>query len=192
MARQTTTFHPNAIEALYFQYGKPKEVDYIKCVGTISGNTKNKTLRKKCGRAEMEMTVPTGMTFDISAKFNLETVRSIFGLTKEGLKAGIYAYGDKSIPKKMTVVARISDTFEGKEKIVAIPIARNNSGFSFSVDNENEDVANMNVTLDAEADDNRQYYYEALITESGGADSISEADAKAWEAEFTKTLVDQG
>lgn len=189
MARQVTEFSPNQVTGLWFQFkNTDNDVDYIKCVGTISGNSKTKTLRKKCGRSEQEMTVPTGMTVDLSAKFPIETVQSIYGFTKEGLKKGISGFGTKSTGSKMVIVARVLDTFEGIEKMMAFPVVYTNSGFSFAIDNENEEVANMSVTFDAGEDENQMYYYEAVIGDGTG-DTIIETDAKKWETGFTTTLV---
>lgn len=181
VVRQVKEFDPSNIGMITFQFDSG-DIDLIDCIGMMSAETTVRTKTKTCsGATKAEVTYPQYVTVSITAYVGLETYRDLTGMTTEGLKTGVYAYGIESKTPKLTVTARILDDMENVKKMVAFPNASFTKGLSFTVDNDSDEVAKLDLEFKAMMDANGNFYYEADMDEV--------ADATAWEEGFTPELV---
>ncbi|MBO0586457.1 phage tail protein [Sporosarcina sp. E16_8] len=157
------------------------------CVGSIEGETEVKELVKICEGVEAKkVVIPLKMNLSVSAHIPVDVARDIFGLSNEGLKAGVFAYGPESLGKRFIFTADVVDEFEDVVKLIAFPNSSNASGFQIKVENGQDEVALLEMEFTALVDPNNKFYYEAMVTE------IEEADvaiATSWHTAFTTELV---
>ena len=184
--RETTTFDVSNITNVTLQYASG-DIDAIPCFGSINGTTDMRTITRTCKGVESSISKPQKLKITTTMFMPIETYRDVFGLTSEGLKTGIYAYGAESQGKALTLVARFKDDFQDKEKIIAIPKATTTSGLSFTADADGNDVVKVTLELEAGLDELDNLYYEAVI--GIGPGELAEAEAKKWETGFKTTLV---
>ena len=186
--RETTTFNISDISKVSLQYGSG-DIDVIPCFGYINGTTEMRTITMVCKGVETSITKPQKLKITTTMFTPVETYRDVFGLSTEGLKTGIYAYGAESKGKQLALVARFKDDFQDKEKIIAIPKAMTTSGLSFQADADGNDVVKVTIELEAGLDELDKLYYEAIIGD--GTNELSEVEAKKWETGFKTDLVKQ-
>lgn len=158
------------------------------CVGSIEGEPEIRTRELKCGAKVLKTLTKTDyFTFTVQvANAPLSVVRSVFGLNTEGLKAGVWSYGERSKSKDFIFTADIIDEFEDVTKMIAFPNATNISGFRIqTIDNGADEVANLEFEFRAMADENGQFYYEAIV------DDVTDEEVKEqWHTAFTTELVE--
>lgn len=155
------------------------------CTGGISGETDVKTVTKMCeGVPVKEQQVPQFMTLTFRGHINVDVYRSIFGLANTGLKAGVYSYGSSSLGSSGTLTFKLVDMDGVKEKLIAFPNVKLNSGFVFSYENGAEEVAEVELEFKAMVDAQGNIYYEGFV------DDIADATIKSgWAAAFNYDLV---
>lgn len=154
-------------------------------VGTISFEPETSTLQKREGRViTKEKIVTTKLNVSVSAHIPVEVARDFFGLSNEGLKPGIYSYGEGSLGKDFVWTADVVDDFEEVTKLIAFPKASNSAGLTLSIDSTQEELALLELSFSAVADTAGQFYYEALVPELEDP-SIAET----WHTDFDRTLI---
>jgi len=155
------------------------------CTGKLEIETEVKTITKRCeGDETMSVTIPTKMTGIFTGHMPVENLRKVFGISTKGLKEGIYSYGTSSRQGKGVFTADVLDIYETTKKLMAFPNMQFSDGFKWSLENGQEEIAEIEAPFQALKDDNSQFYYEAMEKD------ITDADAKAkWHTEFTPELV---
>lgn len=155
------------------------------CLGSIEGETESITVVKNCeGREAKSKTKPVKMNLTVNAHIPVAVARDYFGLKTDGLKPGIWAYGDLSSGKRFVFTADVIDEFEDIVKLIAFANCSNNAGFKIAVENGAEEVAQLELTFTALADSLGKFYYEALV-----AELEDETVATTWHKDFTPELV---
>lgn len=155
------------------------------CVGTLSGETEIRELIKRCeGVIAKKKTKPVQMNMTVSAHIPVQVARDFFGLSTEKLKPGIWAYGTLSKGHDFVYTADVVDEFEDLVKLIAFPNSSNAGGFRISVANGEDELAELELTFTALADDLGYFYYEALV------DELEDPSvAEEWHTQFTTDLV---
>ncbi|PTY77352.1 phage tail protein [Heyndrickxia sporothermodurans] len=155
------------------------------CVGQLEGETEMITIVKKCEGVETKSkSKPQKMTLSLNAHVKVAPLRSIFGLSNEGLKPGVYSYGSNSKSKDFVLTADVIDEFEDLTKLIAFPNCTSSTGLTLSIENGADEVAELELEFTAMVDDNKNCYYEALLDEL--ADTTV---AETWRTNFTPDLV---
>lgn len=154
-------------------------------VGTISFEPETSTLSKREGRViTKEKVITTKLNVTVSAHIPITVARDFFGLNNEGLKPGVYSYGEGSLGKDFVWTADVVDDFEDITKLIAFPKASNSAGLTLSIDSTQEELALLEVSFSAVADSGGQFYYEALVPELEDTTIVDK-----WHTEFNRELV---
>ncbi|AFN39949.1 phage tail protein [Listeria monocytogenes] len=158
------------------------------CLGSIEGETELLELVKKCEGVETKKkTTPQKMSLTLNGHVKVPVLRDIFGLSNEGLKAGVYSYGADSLSKPFVLTADVLDEFEAQTKLIAFSNCVAATGLKITVENGADEVAEVELEFTAMIDDNRKCYYEAIISELDEADK--DAFVKQWHTNFTPDMV---
>lgn len=154
------------------------------CVGTLGETLNAKTVTKKCEGVVVKSRTRGDGTGELAFTLHIaEAVfRNIFGMVNEGLKAGVYAYGQGSVHKEFCYTAKVLDE-DGNVKYKAYPKCCVTSGISRNIENGAEEVAEIEVTAAIMPDENGNGMYEAF------ADDLDETTASKWIKEFSTSLV---
>lgn len=155
------------------------------CIGKLEGETELKEIIKKCAGVEVKKTTkPQKMTISVSGHIPVAVVRDLFGLSNDGLKAGVYSYGADSKGLPFVFTADVVDEFEDVVKHIAFTNCASSVGLKISLENGADEVAEMELEFTAMADVNRKFYYEAF------ADEITDQTLLTkWHSEFKPSLV---
>lgn len=187
-AQQITEFDSWSIlnsSIQFFKAGTQEEGTKFGSVGTISFEPETSTLSKRTGRViSKEKVITTKLNVSVSAHIPVQVARDFFGLSNEGLKPGVYSYGEGSLGKDFVWTADVVDDFEDVTKLIAFPKASNSAGLTLSIDASQEELALLELTFSAVADSAGQFYYEALVPELEDP-TIEEQ----WHTKFDRTLV---
>lgn len=127
------------------------------------------------------------MSLTLNGHVKVPVLRDIFGLSNEGLKAGVYSYGADSLSKPFVLTADVLDEFEAQTKLIAFSNCVAATGLKITVENGADEVAEVELEFTAMIDDNRKCYYEAIISELDEADK--DAFVKQWHTNFTPDMV---
>lgn len=154
------------------------------CVGSLGETLNAKTVTKKCeGVVKKSRTRGDGTgELAFTLHMNEAAFRNAFGMTSEGLKAGVYAYGQGSVHKEFCYTAKVLDE-DGNVKYKAYPKCCITSGISRKIENGAEEVAEIEVTAAIMPDENGNGMYEAF------ADDLDETTAGSWLENFSASLV---
>jgi hypothetical protein len=115
----------------------------------------------------------------------LQVLRDFFGFSNTDLKPGIYSYGTDSKAKRFTLTADAIDEFEDVTKLMAFPDCVSATGFTFNIENGADEVALMEISLEAYPDEFKKILYDAMISE---LEDPTIADT--WHTQFDRTLVE--
>lgn len=154
------------------------------CIGTLEGTSDIETVEKKCEGAVVK-TIKKVKKVDVTLTGHPYTaiLRGVAGLSNEGLKEGVYGYGDKIKAKKIVLTAKVED-MEGNIKYIAFPNMDDVSGLTIKVDNDVTEIEMKNFSFSALKDSNNMFYYEALESE------LKDNNIKQkWLTNFTPELV---
>lgn len=155
------------------------------CTGELSVETEIKTIVKTCeGDEVLSVDIPTKMTGTFTGHIPVDVFRKAFGIDTKGLKKGVYAYGTDSRPGNGVMTWDVFDIFEEIKKMLAFPNASVSGGLTWSLQNGNEEIVEIEMALTFLKDENSKFYYEAFESE------VEDADVKAkWHTAFTPELV---
>lgn len=154
------------------------------CVGKIEFNPEYKTIVKNCeGVEEKNVKKLIKLTGKISVHMPLAIARTIFSLSNEGLKDGVYALSESSTTPNMCLTSKAVDLFTDEEKLICLPKLYFTTGFAKTIDNSSEEIAEIELEFNAYKDSLKNFYYEALASEAD-----DEVTTK-WLEEFDPTNV---
>lgn len=186
--RQGTTFDPSVVGLITLQYKGSEHtgtIDVLDCVGMIQAEPTMRTKTKTCnGATKDERVYVQYQTVTVTAYVSIEAMRTLTGMHSDGLAEGVFAYGISSKAPALTITARLLDDMEELEKIVAFPHASISTGLQFTVDNDSDEVAKVDLVFKAMMDEKGNFYYEKQVD--------SPTDAEEWEAGFTTAMVEAG
>lgn len=175
------------VTAQFIEGGTPAPGTSLGCTGSIEGETESITIEKRCaGMVQKSITKPQKMTLTYSGHLPVAVLRDVFGLTNEGLKPGVYAYGQNSKPKNFILTADVVDEFEDVTKLIAFPGVTSNTGLKIqAIENGAEEVAQIELEFSVLPDADGNLYYEALEPELEDP-----TVAEQWHTSFSRTLVE--
>lgn len=188
MANTVTEFDSVTItnaSVQFFDGGTQQEGTKFGCLGDLEAETESTEIAKKCEGIEVKkITKPQKSEVKVTAHIPVQVARDYFGLTKEGLKPGVWAYGSMSKGKRFVFTADVIDEFEDITKMIAFANCANATGLKMKIENGADEVALLELEFTALPDQNRMIYYEAFIAEIDD-DSVKEQ----WHKKFTPELV---
>lgn len=111
-----------------------------------------------------------------------DVYNKMYDMTRANLKKGVYAYGQNSSHPEFSITQRVLDE-DDEEKFKAYPRCILESGPKRSVENGQEEVPELELTITLLPDDNGECMYEALKSE------LDEEVAGKWLEHFDTSLV---
>lgn len=156
------------------------------CVGTMDIEETIRKITKKCRGVVVKNIVKHDgiITLTLSLHMTWPVYQKMYGLSSDGLKAGVYALNrDKSVRPSFLMVNHVYDE-DGNEKYFAFPNCKATGALKEKIDNGASDVAEVEVEIEASADEYGNSMYEAMATE------LSDATvATTWMTAWAYTLV---
>ena len=154
------------------------------CIGTLEGTSDISAVEKKCEGAVIK-TVKKVNKVDVTLTGHpyVAVLRSVAGMTNEGLKEGVYGYGANIKSKKIVFTAKVED-MEGNIKFIAFPNMDDVKGLNIKIDNDVTEIEMKDFEFSALKDENNMFYYEALEK-----DLTDEELKTAWLTNFKPELV---
>ena len=156
----------------------------MSCVGSSEEELEVKVITKKCrGVKAKEKVKGTGSgTLTESLHVPRDIYNKMYDMTRANLKEGVYAYGQNSSHPEFSITQRVLDE-DDDEKFKAYPRCILESGPKRSVENGQEEVPELELTITLLPDDNGECMYEALKSE------LDEETAGKWMEHFDTSLV---
>lgn len=154
------------------------------CIGTLEGTSETETVEKKCeGAVVKSIKKVTKIAVTLTGHPYTAVLRNVAGMTNEGLKEGIYGYGDNVKSKKIVLTAKVQD-MDGNIKYIAFPNMDDVKGLNIKIDNDVTEIEMKDFEFAALKDSNNMFYYEALEKD------LTDTDVKEkWLTNFTPDLV---
>lgn len=137
----------------------------IGCVGTLGQVLNTRTVTKKCeGKIVKKRTYHSGDgELTVSLHMQYSVYKKLWGMSNEKLKDGIIGYGSGTHPEFTYVCEAVDE--DGNIKYKAYPRCVLNSGPAVDINNENDTVTEITVTIGIANDANGFCMYEALASE---------------------------
>lgn len=156
----------------------------MSCVGSSEEELEVKVITKKCrGVKAKEKVKGTGSgTLTESLHVPRDIYNKMYNMTRANLKKGVYAYGQNSSHPEFSITQRVLDE-DDEEKFKAYPRCILESGPKRAVENGQEEVPELELTITLLPDDNGECMYEALKSE------LDEETAGKWMEHFDTSLV---
>lgn len=156
----------------------------MSCVGSSKEDLEVKIITKKCrGAIAKEKVKGTGNgTLTESLHVPRDIYNKMYNMNRSNLKKGVYAYGQNSSHPEFSITQRVLDE-DGVEKFKAYPRCVLESGPKRPVENGQEEVPELELTIKLLPDDNGECMYEALKSE------LDEETAGKWLEHFDTSLV---
>mgnify|MGYP003623323787 CR=1 FL=1 len=155
------------------------------CMGSLDQTNNTEEYTKTCeGVVIGTETVLKSAVVNVAAHVVIDILRSIFGLSNEGLRPGVWSYGTRNTGRRFIFTAEIENMRKTESKLVAYPNCSTTGGFAFSIDNAAATLAQMTVNFNALADAYDQVYYEAIKSD------LPEYIANTWHTMFSRHLVE--
>lgn len=156
----------------------------MSCVGSSEEDLEVKIITKKCrGAIAKEKVKGTGNgTLTESLHVPRDIYNKMYNMNRPNLKKGVYAYGQNSSHPEFSITQRVLDE-DGVEKFKAYPRCVLESGPKRPVENGQEEVPELELTIKLLPDDNGECMYEALKSE------LDEEIAGKWLEHFDTSLV---
>lgn len=170
----------------HFNFDGTKEVVPVKCVGSLEEEVEVRNTIKKCrGDIAKKRTRGTGAgTLKLTAHLPREIALKAFDMNRTDLKAGVHAYGKKSIHPEFLITADVFDEDEN-EKLKAWPRCVASTGPASKVTNGQEEVAEVELEIGIMPDEFGEGFYETLVS-----DLPEDTDVlTSWLDAFTPDLV---
>lgn len=156
----------------------------MSCVGSSEEELEVKIITKKCrGAIAKEKVKGTGNgTLTESLHVPRDIYNKMYDMNRPNLKKGVYAYGQNSSHPEFSITQRVLDE-DGVEKFKAYPRCVLESGPKRPVENGQEEVPELELTIKLLPDDNGECMYEALKSE------LDEETSGKWLEHFGTSLV---
>lgn len=156
----------------------------VECIGSLEETMTVKTVTKKCrGVVRKSRSRGTGAgNLKITGHWPYDLYTKIFGMNQTGLKAGVKAYGEKSLHPVFCVTADVFDE-DDVEKYKAWPRCTVTADLTRKTTNGDEEVAEVDLELAVSPDDDGNGLYEAL------AEGLDAEVKGSWLTAFTPALV---
>ncbi len=158
------------------------------CVGTLEETLDSKTVTKKCEGIDTVVAVKGTGKGELKVNLHIpyEMYNKIYGMNLETLITGVVGYGQKSIHNKFCLTGKVYDE-EGNCKLKAYPNCIMKKGISRKIENGAEEIAEIELTIAVNPDEEGFGMYEALI--SNLEESTIETLTNSWMTNFTTDLV---
>ncbi len=183
MSKQVEEFEDYKIQEGSIQFDGESAIGFG-CIGTMSGNANIEEVVKRCEGAVVKKAKRiTDLSVNLTGHAKIPASRKIMGLSNEGLKTGVYAYGSDSFAKPFTFAAKVID-MEENVKLIAFPNLTDVKGLFFNVNNETTEIEMKDFEFSALKDSNNKFYYEAYESELED-DTVK----NTWLTNFTPDLV---
>lgn len=160
------------------------------CVGSCEESMNSRVVTKKCRGVTTKTKIKgdgTG-TLKFSMHVPYEQYVTAYGMNLDTLKDGVYAYGQNSIHKEMSIVQDVYDE-DDHRKLKAYPNCIITSGIARKIENGSETVAELELEVAVMPDESGNGMYEALVSGEEGAKTVAEDIVAKWMTEFTPDLV---
>lgn len=158
------------------------------CVGSLEETLDSKTITKKCEGIESVVAVKgTGKgELKLSLHMPYEMYQKIYGMNLDTLIKGVVGYGQQSVHNKFCLTGKVYDE-EDNCKLKAYPNCIMKEGISRKIENGSEEVAEIELTIAVNPDEEGFGMYEALVDslDSAKKDEI----INSWMTNFTTDLV---
>lgn len=158
------------------------------CVGSLEETLDSKTVTKKCEGIDTVVAVRgTGKgEIKVSLHMPYEMYNKIYGMNLETLIKGVVGYGQKSVHNKFCLTGKVYDE-DGNCKLKAYPNCIMKEGISRKIENGAEEIAEIELTIAVNPDEEGFGMYEALI--SNLEEFKVETLTNSWLTNFTTDLV---
>lgn len=172
------------VEEQHIKMADEDSYSTMSCVGSSEEDLEVKIITKKCrGAIAKEKVKGTGNgTLTESLHVPRDTYNKMYNMNRPNLKKGVYAYGQNSSHPEFSITQRVLDE-DGVEKFKAYPRCVLESGPKRPVENGQEEVPELELTIKLLPDDNGECMYEALKSE------LDEETAGKWLEHFDTSLV---
>lgn len=172
------------VEEQHIKMADEDSYSTMSCVGSSEEDLEVKIITKKCrGAIAKEKVKGTGNgTLTESLHVPRDIYNKMYNMNRSNLKKGVYAYGQNSSHPEFSITQRVLDE-DGAEKFKAYPRCVLESGPKRPVENGQEEVPELELTIKLLPDDNGECMYEALKSE------LDEETAGKWLEHFDTSLV---
>lgn len=154
------------------------------CVGSAEEELAVRVVTKNCEGIQVKSVArgATNGTLNLTLHIRHDLYVEAFGMNKDELKEGVYAYGKNSRHKEFCLVAEVYDE-DGNKKLIAYPRAVMASAPSGTITNGAEEVAEIEIEVNLFADDEGNVKYVAMVLE------LTEDISEQWMTNFNYDLV---
>lgn len=156
----------------------------MSCVGSSEEELEVKVITKKCRGVKAKEKVKGTGSGTLTESLHVPRViyNKMYDMNRANLKKGVYAYGQSSSHPEFSITQRVLDE-DDEEKFKAYPRCILESGPKRAVENGQEEVPELELTITLLPDDNGECMYEALKSE------LEEETAGKWLEHFETSLV---
>ncbi|MBC1605658.1 phage tail protein [Listeria rocourtiae] len=186
-----------AVKKEYFAYGftnvhwHPIGTDGVQAQGVLFGEfskfegeaTIKPIVRKAEGVPVEQVSKPDFIEGTITGHILVETARKLYGLSTEGLKEGVWAYGASSKTANFALTAEEQDMY-GNGRLVGFANMTITGGIKWSLENGSEEVAEVEIPVQAMKDSSKNLRYDALILDIKDAETVEK-----WHTDFSPDMV---
>lgn len=157
------------------------------CVGSCEEELDVKVINKKCRGVVFKKTVKGAGTgkLKISMHMPWSIYTQAYGMKLNNLITGVYAYGENSRHEGFAITQHVYDE-DGAEKFKAYPNCIIETGVARKIENGAEEVAEIELEVSLQPDENGNCAYECLKSELDTSDTTTAAN---WMTKFTPAMV---
>ena len=168
----------------HIKIGNSENYEDMNCVGSSEEEVEVKVITKKCrGVVAKEKVKGTGNgSLKLSLHMPYAIYTKLFGMEKEGLAKGVYAYGQGSVHPEFSLTQRVIDE-DDAVMLKAYPRCIMETNPTIKIENGAEEVAEVEITAKLLPDDTGMCKYEALESE------LEDEVKTSWLTAFTPDLV---
>ena len=168
----------------HIKVGKEGTFEDMNCIGSSEEELEAKIITKNCrGVVKKKKVKGTGNgTLTESLHVPYEIYNKIFAMNRDDLIDGVKAYGQGSSHPEFAITQKVIDE-DDEVKLKAYPRCVLESGPKRPVENGQEEVPELELTISLLPDDNGLCMYEALESE------LDEEIATKWLTEFSPELL---
>ena len=172
------------VKKIGFKFEGEETFQAVECIGSMEEDMAVKTITKKCrGVVRKKRSKGTGEgTVKLSLHIPYAIYVKAFSMDLDSLKDGVYAYGENSRHKVLSMVAHIEDE-DGNEKMKAYPNGVMNTGVVRKVENGAEEVAELEMEVGVMPDEYGNGLYETVVA------ADDEETVNEWMTAFDPAMV---